>query len=65
MSDTSLNNRTVSGFLALANSVLGGNTGTGYTPAALRDVALNLNTAFAAGTVSSFAQDHLVNDACP
>jgi len=65
MSDTSLNNRTVSGFLALANSVLGGTTGTGYTPAALRDVALNLNTAFAARTVSSFAKDHLVNGACP
>ncbi len=59
-----LNNITVSAFLASANSALGGGAGI-YSVDIMDGVANALNAAFSGGSVSSFAQDHLVNGACP
>jgi len=65
MTDLTLNNRTVSDLLALANNLLGGSTTTGYTISAINAVALELSAAFASGQPSSWAQDHLINGSCP
>jgi hypothetical protein len=59
-----LNNTTVRDFLAMANTALGG----GATPYAITDldpIANQLNGAFGAGAASTFAQQSLVNGACP
>jgi hypothetical protein len=50
--------------LAIANTLLGGLT----APYSIGDIYLivtNINGAFFAGTPNKFAQDHLVNGACP
>jgi hypothetical protein len=63
-SQPSLNGMTVSGFLAVANTVLGGGAAP-FTPPELASIALELNTAFFIGIPSTLAQTHLFNGACP
>ena len=63
MSPSSLNGTTVSGFLGLVNTLLGGGS-NGYTIAELAPILSDLNSAFDGGAASTFAQDHLVNGAC-
>jgi hypothetical protein len=59
-SESSLNDLTVSQFLSLTNTALGGGA-TGFTFPDLNIALAELNNAFDDGTVvSSFAQDHLV-----
>lgn len=64
MTDASLNNRTVSELLAIANTLLGGGS-NGYSIAAINESVAGLNTAFLDGAVSSFAVAHLINGSCP
>ena len=64
LSTMSLNGTTVSGFLALANTLLGGGS-NGYSITELTPIAAELNNAFTTGAPSTWAQDHLVNGACP
>jgi len=61
---TALNGSTVRQFLATANTLLGGGTST-YGIADLAPVALSLNGSFFFGAASTFAQQNLVNGACP
>ena len=59
-----LNGKTVSDFLVIANAVLGG--GSSSIPIdQLYLFALTLNASFDNGVPGSFAQQHLVNGACP
>ena len=60
----SLNGTAVRGFLGLANAVLGDGSVT-YTAGELSTLAREINASFSGGIVSQFAQDHLVNGACP
>jgi hypothetical protein len=63
-STPSLNGLLVRQFLGVANTVLGG----GSASVSLQDahtVATELTLSFDGGTVSPFAQAHLVNGACP
>jgi len=55
-----LNGLTVRDFLATANTVLGGGFQTTFTPADLDPITADLTGSFSGGTVSTFAQDHLV-----
>lgn len=48
----------------MVNTLLGGVSGT-YSISDLDPITLDVNDAFSGGTVSSFAQAHLVNGACP
>jgi hypothetical protein len=50
--------------LGTVNTLLGGGSGT-YSIAQLDPITIDLNNAFSAGMVSSFAQAHLVNGTCP
>jgi hypothetical protein len=59
-----LNGSTVRSFATVANTALGGGA-TGYTVADLDAVTDELAAAFNDGTVTTFAQDHLVDGACP
>lgn len=59
-----LDGATVRDFAALANTALGGGA-TGFAITDLDGVADELAAAFNDGTVTTFAQDHLVNGACP
>jgi hypothetical protein len=59
-----LNGMTVSEFLAVANTVLGGGAAP-FAPPELASIALEVNTAFFSGIPSAFAQTHLFNGACP
>lgn len=59
-----LNGTTVRSFLATANTLLGGGSAT-YSINDLSPIASALNGAFDAGTVSTFAQDHLFAGSCP
>jgi hypothetical protein len=61
---TALNGTTVRSFLGTVNTLLGGGSGT-YSIAQLDPITIDLNNAFSAGMVSSFAQAHLVNGTCP
>lgn len=60
----SLDGTTVSGVLAIANTLLGGGTAA-YTIGELAPIVIELNSAFNEGSPSTWAQDHLVNGACP
>jgi hypothetical protein len=64
MTTAGFNGSTVRDFLAAANIALGGGTAA-YSFADLDALTTNLNFSFEAGTVSTFAQDHLFNGACP
>ena len=64
LSITSLNGTSVSSFLGLVNTLLGGGS-NGYTIADLAPILVALNDAFEGGAPSTFAQDHLVSGACP
>jgi hypothetical protein len=64
MSNTSLNGTTVSGVLAIANTLLGGGS-NGNPLTEIAALTRKLTAAFHAGTPSTFAQDHLVNGPCP
>jgi hypothetical protein len=59
-----LDGSTVRAFAGVANTALGGGS-TGYTIADLDGLADELAAAFNDGTVTTFAQAHLVNGACP
>jgi hypothetical protein len=61
---TALNGTSVRSFLSTVNILLGGGSST-YAISQLDPITIDLNNAFSAGTVSSFAQAHLVNGACP
>ena len=63
-SPSGLNGLSVRKFLGHANSALGGN-GAPLTISELNTTAIGLNESFEAGVVQQFAQDHLVNGACP
>ena len=59
-----VNDLTVRGFLAIVNTLLGG----GSAPITIGDAApltAEINATFVGGVPSPFAQDHLVNGACP
>ncbi len=58
-----LNDRTVREILAMANTALGGGA-AGVTIAELNSLLVELNAAFLGGSVSTFAQNHLVNGPC-
>ncbi|MEX2151436.1 MAG: hypothetical protein WD793_14580 [Steroidobacteraceae bacterium] len=60
----SLNDQTVNQFLATANWVLGGGSAA-FGPSVANAVANLINTAFAGGTPSTFAQENLVAGNCP
>ncbi len=61
-----LNTIAVSDFAAQVNTLLGGGSLTsGYTIADLDQITASLNASFGGGSVSTFAQDHLVNGSCP
>jgi len=62
--DTDLNEMTVSQVLAILNTALGGGATTDGI-ANLDPVAVDLENSFTDGTPSTFAQDNLVNGACP
>jgi hypothetical protein len=59
-----LNGTTIRSFLGTVNTLLGGGSST-YSIAQLDPITIDLNNSFSAGTVSSFAQAHLVNGSCP
>jgi hypothetical protein len=59
-----LNNKTVSEISAIMNQALGGEL-TGHSIGSLSTLAAQLNASFGLGAVSTFAQQHLVNGACP
>ena len=59
----SLDGQTVNQFLTDANTLLGGGGGT-FTVSVTAGIARAVNTAFAGGTPSSFAQASLVNGPC-
>jgi hypothetical protein len=59
-----LNGQTVDQFLATANNLLGGG-GAPFGTSIAAAVAHEVNGAFVNGTPSTFAQDSLVNGACP
>jgi len=59
-----LNGLAVRQVLPIVNTLLAGGS-AGFTIAELAPVTAQLNTSFVSGFVSSFAQDHLVNGACP
>jgi hypothetical protein len=59
-----LNGLTVRQYLGEANTLLGGGS-TSHSIAELHPFTDQLNRSFPAGVASLFAQDHLVNGACP
>ncbi len=61
---TGLNGQTVRQVLAIAHTALGGGS-TGYNIPTLSTFVGELNAAFLGGSVSPFAQEHLVNGPCP
>ena len=63
MSDASLNGRSVTDVMSLANTLLGGGT-NGYTIAAIIELGVLLNAAFVGGVPSDFAQEHLFAEPC-
>lgn len=60
----SLNGTTVSGILALANTLLGGGS-PGVTIGEIAPIVVELNSAFNGGAPSTWAQDHVFNGPCP
>lgn len=58
-----LDGQSVSGFLSIANNVLGGGSAA-LTVANATSLTQQINTSFLNGVPSAFAQDHLVNGAC-
>jgi hypothetical protein len=65
MNDGSLNNQSVGDLLELANRLLGGDSTSGHVIALISPIVGELNFAFALGTPSTWAQQHLVNGNCP
>jgi hypothetical protein len=61
---TQLNGMTVRQFQDLANTLLGGGTGI-YAIADIFPTIANINMSFNGGPVTTFAQTHLINGACP
>jgi hypothetical protein len=61
---TALNGLTVRDFASEVNTLLGGGSAT-YSITDLDPITIDLNASFGGGGVNSFAQDHLVNGACP
>jgi hypothetical protein len=59
-----LNGTSVRAFAAVLDTALGGGS-TGYSPADLGPLADDVSSAFNDGSVSTFAQQHLVNGSCP
>ncbi len=59
-----LNGLTVRPFQTMANTLLGGGSAT-YSVSDLASMIGDLDRAFEGGLASLFAQDHLVNGACP
>lgn len=59
-----LNGLTVRELSAVANTLLGGGSAA-YPIATVAPVLVQLNGAFGAGSVTAWAQDHVVNGACP
>ncbi len=55
---------TVRQYLGVVNTLLGGGSGP-YPISDLSPLTGSLNSSFTAGGVAAFAQDHLVNGACP
>ncbi len=58
------NGSSVRQYLAAANTALGGGAAA-YSYVDLDALTANLNVSFDGGSATSFAQDHLVNGACP
>lgn len=54
----------VRSFLATVHTLLGDGSAA-YTIADLHPVTAQLNSSFDSGSAGTFAQDHLVNGACP
>ena len=63
-SPVGLNTLTVRQVLAIANTLLGGGTSS-FTIAEIDPILRELNASFGSGSVSTFAQDHLINGSCP
>ena len=61
---TSLDGSTIRQLRDVMDTALGGGT-TAYTIPDLSALLMNVNAAFEGGFVSTFAQDHVVNGACP
>jgi hypothetical protein len=59
-----LNGLTVREFSGVVNTLLGGGSAA-YPIATVAPVLVQLNGAFGAGNVTAWAQDHVVNGACP
>jgi hypothetical protein len=64
LATSGINGLTVSQLLGVANTLLGGGSAS-VTIAQLAPVLASLNASFAAGTVSTFAQDHVFSSPCP
>jgi hypothetical protein len=60
---SALNGVTVRTFAGEVNTLLGGGTAS-YSVTDLEPITAELSASFGAGSVSSFAQDHIVNGAC-
>lgn len=63
MADSSLNGTTISSFLGLVNTLLAGGF-NGYAISDLGPLTASINGAFDGGSVTSFAQQHLINGTC-
>ena len=61
---TSLNGLTVRQLLDVANTLLGAGAST-FTIAEVAPIVSDVTASFISGTPSTFAQEHLVNGACP
>lgn len=59
-----LNGTTVRQFLSISQTLLGGGTAA-FAIADIDPIMQQVNAAFTTGAATSFAQDHLVNGACP
>jgi hypothetical protein len=62
---TGLDGSSVRTVLGIANTLLGGGSSNVTSIAEVSPLVAQLNIAFDSGHVSTFAQDHLVNGACP
>jgi hypothetical protein len=61
---TALNGLTIRQILGIANTLLGGGSGA-VSIVAMDPILQALNASFGGGMVSSFAQEHVLNGACP
>jgi hypothetical protein len=59
-----LNGTTVRQFLGTVNTLLSGGSAP-YSVSDLDPISAQINAAFSGGTPSAFAQQYLVNGACP